>query len=531
MKKLLLLLTLALGGASFAQTNLNISLLGRANYQYDNNDIWGYTDSSGTEYALVGTEAGVSIVDVSANPPSKRQFISGPFSIWRDLKTWDHYAYVTHDNPYAWDTTPEQGLLIIDLDSINAPNARFKSINFAIPDTLGGYDTLLTAHNLYIDENGYCYLFGANIRNGGALIFNLNNDPWNPEYVGLWDDYYLHDGMVRGDTLWGSAVYAGRYVIVDVSTKDSAYMRASKATPNAFTHNTWISDDNRTLFTTDEVGGAFLTAYDVSDLSNMTELDRIQSLPGTTVIPHNAHVYGQWVVTSYYTSGVQIVDAKFPQLLVEVGYYDTSPSYMGNGFNGNWGAYPYFQSEKIICSDIEEGLYVLDPEYVSASRVHVEVIDSITRGPLSNVTVDFNAADIDELTSIDGWADLGTPRSGADSVTISLSGYVTDERAFIWTPGSFDTLRVALLNVNNIGITDAERPSITLYPNPSQGSISISGFAGGTYELLDLSGRSLETGACNNNTLQLENVYKSGQYFLRLYNEEYTRTFPLTIHH
>ena len=154
MKKLLLLLTLALGGASFAQTNLNISLLGRANYQYDNNDIWGYTDSSGTEYALVGTEAGVSIVDVSANPPSKRQFISGPFSIWRDLKTWDHYAYVTHDNPYAWNTTPEQGLLVIDLDSINAPNARFKSINFAIPDTLGGYHTLLTAHNLYIDENG-----------------------------------------------------------------------------------------------------------------------------------------------------------------------------------------------------------------------------------------------------------------------------------------------------------------------------------------------------------------------------------------
>ena len=66
----------------------------------------------------------------------------------------------------------------------------------------------------------------------------------------------------------------------------------------------------------------------------MTELDRIQSLPGTTVIPHNAHVYGQWVVTSYYTSGVQIVDAKYPELLVEVGYYDTSPNYFETALMG-----------------------------------------------------------------------------------------------------------------------------------------------------------------------------------------------------
>ena len=47
--------------------NMNIGLLGQTSYTNDNNDIWGYTDSTtGKEYALVGTTAGVSIVDISS---------------------------------------------------------------------------------------------------------------------------------------------------------------------------------------------------------------------------------------------------------------------------------------------------------------------------------------------------------------------------------------------------------------------------------------------------------------------------------
>ncbi len=58
--------------------NLNIGLLGQASYTNDNNDIWGYTDSATSkEYALVGTTAGVSIVDISSVTPQKKQFIQG----------------------------------------------------------------------------------------------------------------------------------------------------------------------------------------------------------------------------------------------------------------------------------------------------------------------------------------------------------------------------------------------------------------------------------------------------------------------
>ena len=91
MKTLLLGLSLSTCIGAFAQQSFNIVQKSHLTYLNDNNDIWGYTDSaSGIEYALVGTTAGVSIVDISmATSPVKKQFIQGPYSTWRDLKTWE----------------------------------------------------------------------------------------------------------------------------------------------------------------------------------------------------------------------------------------------------------------------------------------------------------------------------------------------------------------------------------------------------------------------------------------------------------
>jgi len=530
MKKIGLVLILALvTWTTQAQSSLNVSLVSSAAYQNDNNDVWGYTDAAGNEFALVGTTAGVSIVDISVNPIQKKQFIQGPYSIWRDLKTWGHYAYVTHDNTFVWNTIPDQGLLIIDLDSIGASNPRFHSINPVIPLDTGGYDTLKTAHNLYIDENGFCYVFGANVGIGGALIFDLNQDPWNPVYVGMYDEDYFHDGMVRGDTLWGSAVYQGYAAIVNVSKKDSTYLMASQTTPSIFTHNTWVSDNNKVLFTTDERSNAFLTAYDVTDLSNITELDRIQTSISSLVIPHNAHVYGQWVVTSYYTSGVQIVDAKFPELLVEVGHYDTSPSFSGNGFNGNWGAYPYFESELIICTDIEEGLLVLEPNYIEASRVHIQVEDSTNQAPLANAAVSFDLAGLASSTNLDGILNLGTHLSISDSVEVKLPGYVSQKLPYSWLSGQFDTLNVSLVPVTNIGTEEWGKKVIEIAPNPSRGWFHLSGVEQGTYRLLDLSGRVLDSGVITNEQVQLGNTFANGNYVLMVESEMGQYRLPLVL--
>ena len=345
MKKLIIYGCLFLSSFVFAQESLNMDLVGNLAYPQGTNDIWGYADGS-KEYALVGTVTGFSVVDITCPQyPIELFFIPGSNSTWRDVKTWGKHAYVT--------TEAQDGLLIVDLSDLTGQTYVYTTEFFT------------SSHNIYIDENGYAYIFGASTGNGGAIILDLTTDPMNPTLVGTFDDYYLHDGMVRGDTLWGSAIYAGVFSIIDVSDKSNPIIMSSYPTSCQFTHNAWISDDNNYLFTTDETAGCYVGSYDVSDIYDIQEIDLIQEWTGDgadgnqeNVIPHNTHVLGDYLITSYYTSGVTVIDASDPFNLLEVGYYDTSPMSGGN-FDGCWGAYPYLPSGLILATDQQEGLFVL----------------------------------------------------------------------------------------------------------------------------------------------------------------------------
>ena len=328
-----------------SQSSLNMVQIGNLSYNQDLNDVWGYVDLNGNEHALVGCANGFSYVDVS-NPSNPQEvfFISGSNSVWRDLKTWGKYAYVT--------TEAEDGLLIVDLTDLSGQTYTYWT------------DQFMRAHNIYIDENGFAYIFGS--QDGptdGAIILDLNDDPMNPSVAGLFDAYYLHDGMVRGDTLWGAAVYEGVLTAVDVSDKANPVILGSSPTSCNFTHNAWVSDDGNYVFTTDEQSDCNVGAYDVSNISDIQEIDLIQSWNnenGFPVIPHNTHVLGDYLVTSYYTSGVTVIDASDPFNMNEIAYYDTSPDYEGGEFEGCWGAYPFLPSGLILATDQQTGLHILE---------------------------------------------------------------------------------------------------------------------------------------------------------------------------
>ena len=69
MKQLFLLLFTIVGSAAFAQ--FSIDSLSHIDYQAlhgaNLNDVWGYTDELGNEYAIVGTSKGTSIVAANYN--------------------------------------------------------------------------------------------------------------------------------------------------------------------------------------------------------------------------------------------------------------------------------------------------------------------------------------------------------------------------------------------------------------------------------------------------------------------------------
>lgn len=410
MKKIshVLLLLFMLTAPAFAQQNM--SLLGKYTYSNDIGSLWGYADGNGNEYALVGTYNGLSIVNVTVpTNPVQVQFVPTSNSYWHEVKTWSHYAYVVNETG--------GGLLIVDLS--NLPNA-VSYVNWT-----GGSLGLSTGHTLFIDENGIAYINGSDVGVGGVLFLNLNTNPMNPTHIGTYTNGYVHDCFARNDTMWTAQIYSGQFKVVNVANKAAPVVLASQSTPGNFTHNTALSDNGKYLYTTDEVNNSYITAYNVSNLGNITEVDRFQANPGTNSIAHNVHVKGNFLVNGYYRDGVIITDARDPTNLIKVGNYDTSPL-SGSGYNGCWDTYPYLPSGNIIAADIEEGLFVLGVNYVQAALLNGKVTDYTGGANLNGVSVAIVGANNTTVTTdLSGNYKTGYATAGTYSVTFTKSGYHT----------------------------------------------------------------------------------------------------------
>jgi len=418
-------------------------------------DLWGYVDEFGNEYAIVGMEEGVSIVDISTpNTPIEVFYTSGPTSGWRDIKVWEDVAYVTNES--------SGGLMIINMDVLPGGTLTQGDVS----SFTGSVNSFSSAHNIYIDENGIGYIVGAD-KGGGANIIDIASNPLNPIELGAYHGYYFHDAMVRGDTLWGAAIRNGFFVAVDVSDKSNPVTLATHNTPGFFTHNCWISDDGQTLFTTDEKNDAYIGAFDVSNFSNITEIDRIQSNPGKGSAPHNVFYKNGYIITSYYTDGVTIHDVSDPSNMVEVGNYDTSPAFSGNGFFGCWGVYPYLPSGLIIASDRQNGLFVLGPTYVSGAYLEGSVIDSLTTANLDGVQVSLASNSALTNTNVLGNYKTGWV-AGTFDITFTKNGY---KRKIIQNvnliAGNTTTLDAELVPSVTFTMQGKVLKSLTLAPIPN----------------------------------------------------------------
>ncbi len=403
------------------------------------NDVWGYEDEMGNEYALVGTENGTSVVDISTpSNPVEVFWEPGMNSVWRDLKTYGDYAYVT--------TEAENGLLIIDLSPLPASTA-LSTTYYTGP--IG--DQWASAHNLYIDEFGYAYIFGANRDNGGVIILDVATDPLNPIEVGTFDTWYVHDGFVQNNIMYLGHILDGFISIVDISDKSNPVLLGTKATPSTFSHNIWASADGQYVYTTDEVSGAYLASYDVSDPTDIIEMDRIQSSPGAGVIPHNTHVIGNHIVTSYYSDGVVVHDVTHPYNMIEVGNYDTYPG-QTTSYDGCWGAYPYFTSGIVLATDRSEGLFILNPTYVQGAYLEGTVTNSVTTNPLDQVTIEIVGGNQLGGTDNTGFYATGTVAGGTYDVTYSKVGYFPQTFSLPLVNGVITTQDVQLVPIQPYSI-------------------------------------------------------------------------------
>ena len=341
----------------------NEVLVGASTY----NDIWGYTSSDGKEYALIGTWDGTQIIDISTNPnnPTTVGYIPGSYSTHRDIKTYDSYMYIGTEanraDPYLLEESGEyyvipQGIQVVDLsDPENA-------------ELVYEWDGVVQSHNI-MEYEGYLYVIGSNQYESGdgqiswglddLIILDLETNPSMPVKVGGWSGEYIHDVCLYEDRLYASAIYSDQVYAFDVSDKTNPQLIAQwSGIPNS--HACWVSDDGNTLFTASETSFGHILSWDVSDINNVNFLDEWFPEDGEEWSVHNIFYKNGYIIASHYAWGLQIVNVEDPSNMYTAGYYDTFNLSPAGLYDGAWGTFPYFNSDKIVVSDRTSGLHVID---------------------------------------------------------------------------------------------------------------------------------------------------------------------------
>jgi len=337
----------------------------------DGSDCWGYTSPSGREYAFIGLDNGTGVAEIS--DPGNAQVVAhlpGVASIWRDIKTYSHYAYVVSEGG--------GGIQVFDLSQIDS------GVIADLGNVTSGGGTL-ASHNVAVDEQSarLYRVGGGSTPIQGLRIYSLAN-PAVPAFLGSWSDRYCHDAQI---VTWTQAPYAGVQVafcyandtsgsgspgieILDVSDPQNIATIGSidLSQPPIFSHAAsyshqgWLSPDRRYVYFDDEVdegaiGNPTLTrVIDVQDLSNPTQVAVFSN--STASRDHNLYTRGERIFQANYRGGFRLLDASSPLALSEIGYFDTYPPDDDAHYNGLWSVYPYFPSGTVIGSDIEKGLFV-----------------------------------------------------------------------------------------------------------------------------------------------------------------------------
>jgi choice-of-anchor B domain-containing protein len=351
------------------------------------NDIWGWTDRNGDDYALIGGSEGTVFVDITK---PRRPDIVGTLrtesseggQFWRDIKVFENHAFIVseHDN---------HQMQVFDLTQLRGvEGAPVTFGETALYDVGGAGNT----HNLNINEDtGFAYLVGTSTCNSGLHMVDIN-DPANPTFAGCFDDHgYIHDTQcVIYDG--PDSEYQGREIcfnanaefvgptIEDIENTLSIVDVTDKANPvplsrvfygnDGYSHQGWLDSGQDYYIHGDELdeqirGNTTRTrVWDVRDL-DAPEVHGVFDNT-TSSIDHNMYTEAGKSYHSNYTSGLRIYDnTRLDQgELSEVGFFDLYPENDNATFEGGtWSNYPYYPGEKFVSvSSIDRGLFVLQPQ-------------------------------------------------------------------------------------------------------------------------------------------------------------------------
>jgi len=338
------------------------TLVGSDAYNNTYNEIWGLA-VNGKEYAVIGSTYGTHLIDITdPTVPVEAHVIRGgtigPDIIHRDYHDHNGFLYAVADEG------SQSTLQIMDLSFL--PDS--------LPIVYDSKEFIRRSHNIFIDSSSsilYSCLSDGDLVDRAALrLFDISN-PYQPEIISdfnLIDGFFttqVHDAYVIQDTAYLNCGPFG-FMIADFSDplapSSLATLTSFDYPQSGYNHSGWLSEDRKTYYMADEDWGMDMKAFDVTQLPDMTVVDTIDAgSENPFSIPHNQVIAANYLYSSYYYDGLQVHDISDPKNIIRVMHYSTSQIPPRNNYEGAWGVYPFLPSGNILVSDMQEGLFVLEP--------------------------------------------------------------------------------------------------------------------------------------------------------------------------
>ena len=372
MKNIVLLVLTVFAFTATAQQQANLlghwedtTLIG--SFVYDNayNEVWGLVVNN-KEYAVIGSTDGTHFIDVET--VTEVAYVAGAVQggviIHRDYDDYNGYLYAVADEGNA------STLQIMDFSYL--------------PDSVSVvYDSnaaLNRAHNIFIDKGaGRMYALAVKFNQGlkAMAIYDIST-PTNPVNLGDYNTFggntvnHVHDAYVQNDTAYLNCGGKGFHVVDFSDVMNPVTLGSMMTYPGqGYNHSGWLDSRGGYYYMADEDHGKPIKVVQVSDFQDLQVVQTMDA--GAThnfSIPHNQIYHNELLFSSYYYDGLQVFDVSNPLQPTRKYYFDTYLDPARQSYEGAWGVYPFLPSGKILVSDMQSGLYVLElPGYTNTNAI------------------------------------------------------------------------------------------------------------------------------------------------------------------
>jgi hypothetical protein len=341
--------------------------------------------------------------DISV-PPPPTGFVDTTYvgNEMEDVEVYNGVGYFASDTNDA-SASPRTGVDIVDLSDPAIP-VFLSRVDGS--DCLAGNPGVCAhgkVHTVSIQrfnigaENEQRFMYTSDNSSPTVMITDVS-DPMSPQLVSRIQlpfnaptnssNMDAHEVVVRDNRLYvasknpGSSTTDGWVHIYDVSTP-SAPVLVKNFLSGASTHTSMPTADGKTLVVAEERSNGNVKLYNIEDPQNPM---LVQTLNRGNVCrfyngdgdcsdvseqridahsPHHVHVYGNLLFLPWYEAGLQVFNIADPANPIYVGAFDTYEGTNTN-FSGNWGVDLSLGLDRVLISDRQRGLLVLDATGVVA---------------------------------------------------------------------------------------------------------------------------------------------------------------------